>query len=70
MSKKSNDDIKKMSFEAAMQELDRIVNQLESGQAELEDSIDFYTRGDLLRKHCEQKLKDAKLKVEKITEAS
>ena len=59
-------DIRKMSFEQAMTELEGIVRQLESGTVDLEKSIEIYTRGNELRRHCESKLKGAEAKVEKI----
>jgi len=61
-----NADIEKMSFEQALAELETIVKQLESGDVELERSITIYERGAALRAHCDGKLKDAELKVEKI----
>ncbi|WP_417468824.1 exodeoxyribonuclease VII small subunit [Maricaulis sp.] len=61
-----NADIEKMSFEQALAELEAIVKQLESGEVELERSIAIYERGAALRAHCDGKLKDAELKVEKI----
>jgi exodeoxyribonuclease VII small subunit len=63
------DDIARMGFEEAMKELDDIVRRLESGQVKLDDAVAAYTRGSLLRRHCEAKLADAKMKVEKITQA-
>ena len=60
------DDIAPLSFEAALAELERIVAELESGQAELERSIQVYERGAALKAHCEEKLKQAQLRVEKI----
>jgi len=60
------DDIKKMSFEDALRDLEGIVEQLERGDAPLEKSIEIYQRGAALKAHCEGKLKDAQLKVEKI----
>lgn len=57
----------KMSFESALSELDQIVRALESGQSSLEDSIKAYERGVQLKALCEQRLKDAKLRVEKIS---
>jgi len=60
------DDIKKMSFEDALRELEGIVEKLERGDAPLETSIEIYQRGAALKAHCEGKLKDAQLKVEKI----
>ncbi|HYF22129.1 MAG TPA: exodeoxyribonuclease VII small subunit [Caulobacteraceae bacterium] len=59
-------DIAGLSFEAALAELEKIVAQLESGQAPLEESITLYERGALLKAHCEERLKAAQLRVEKI----
>ena len=59
-------DIAAMSFERALAELESIVSELESGKAELERSIQVYERGAALKAHCEAKLKEAQLRVEKI----
>jgi exodeoxyribonuclease VII small subunit len=59
-------DIAAMSFEAALAELEKIVGQLESGQAPLEQSIELYERGAALKAHCEKRLEAARLRVEKI----
>ena len=59
-------DITKLSFEEALAELEKIVSELESGQAPLERSIEIYERGAALKAHCEKKLEAARLKVEKI----
>lgn len=56
-----------MSFEESLAELEKIVSALESGQAPLENSIQSYERGMLLKKQCEQKLAEAQEKIEKIT---
>lgn len=61
------DDVKQMSFEEAMRELEEIVRTLEQGDAGLDEAIDRYTRGAQLKRHCEAKLKEAKARVEKIT---
>jgi len=58
--------IDKMSFEEALEELESIVEKLERGDAPLEESINVYQRGAQLKAHCEAKLKNAQLKVEKI----
>lgn len=58
--------LEKLSFEDALQELEGIVKKLETGEAPLEDSIKSYERGVALKKHCESKLRDAELKIEKI----
>ena len=60
-------DIKKMSFEEALIELEGIVENLEKGTNKLDDAIGAYERGTLLKKHCESKLNEAKVRVEKIT---
>jgi exodeoxyribonuclease VII small subunit len=60
------DDIAKLSFEAALKELEGIVSQLEEGAVDLEKSIAIYERGTLLKQHCEAKLRDAEARIEKI----
>jgi len=60
-------DIAAMPFEKALAELEDIVKQLEGGNAPLERSIELYTRGDALKKHCDAMLKAAEARVEKIT---
>lgn len=62
----SASEIQKMSFEDALNELEAIVGRLEHGDAPLEESIAIYQRGAALKAHCEGKLKDAQMKVEKI----
>jgi exodeoxyribonuclease VII small subunit len=59
-------DIAALSFEDALKELETIVKQLEQGQVKLDEAITAYQRGALLKKHCEQKLAEAKMKVDKI----
>jgi exodeoxyribonuclease VII small subunit len=66
MSETPADDVASLSFEQALAELERIVGQLESGQAPLEESITLYERGARLKAHCETRLEAARLKVEKI----
>ena len=56
----------KIDFERALGELEDIVQRLESGDTSLEGAIEAYERGVLLKKHCEGKLRDAQLRVEKI----
>ena len=55
-----------LSFEDALAQLEKIVAELESGQAPLERSIEIYERGAALKAHCEARLKAAQLRVEKI----
>ncbi|MEQ9814220.1 MAG: exodeoxyribonuclease VII small subunit [Azospirillaceae bacterium] len=60
-------DIAKMTFEQALAELEEIVRQLEQGEMDLDKSISAYERGAQLKSHCEAKLREAQMKVEKIT---
>ena len=59
-------DIQKMCFEKAMEELEGIVSELENGSIELEQSIEKYQRGIQLKKHCDEKLKEANMRVDQI----
>ncbi len=61
-----NIDFENLSFETAMAELENIVRQLETGQIKLDDAVEAYEKASHLKKFCEEKLKSAELKVEKI----
>ena len=56
----------KLDFDKALGELEDIVQRLESGDTSLEGAIEAYERGVLLKKHCESKLRNAQLRVDKI----
>ena len=60
-------DIKTMSFEQALKELEGIVDRLEKGDVELEASILIYERGEALKAHCDGLLRKAEARVEKIS---
>ena len=62
----ANEDIKSMSFETALQALEKIVDDLERGEVPLDESIRIYERGEALKAHCERLLKAAEDRVEKI----
>ncbi|WP_292899800.1 MULTISPECIES: exodeoxyribonuclease VII small subunit [unclassified Nitratireductor] len=66
MAEEANNDIKSMSFEQALEALEKIVEDLERGDVPLDQSIKIYERGEALKKHCDQLLKAAEDKVEKI----
>lgn len=66
----TQEQISQMNFETALGELETIVRALESGEAPLEKSIESYERGIALKKHCEEKLRTAQAKIEKITIAN
>jgi exodeoxyribonuclease VII small subunit len=57
-----------LTFEAALKELEVIVARLEQGQVDLEDSIALYERGQALKAHCENKLKAAESRLEKLVQ--
>lgn len=59
-------DIAGLSFEDALAELQDLVKRLERGDNKLDDAIKAYERGAALKRHCEAKLREAQLKVEKI----
>lgn len=63
-------EIKNFTFEEALKELENIVKKLETGKENLEDAIEDYEKANLLKDHCEKKLKEARLKVEKIIQNS
>jgi exodeoxyribonuclease VII small subunit len=56
-----------MSFEAALQELETIVAQLEAGDLTLEQSLALFERGQLVAKRCHARLDEAGLRVEQLT---
>jgi exodeoxyribonuclease VII small subunit len=60
-------DISKMPFEAALAELEGIVERLEKGNVALEESITLYERGEALKARCDFLLKEAEMRIEKIT---
>ncbi|ODT56545.1 MAG: exodeoxyribonuclease VII small subunit [Methylobacterium sp. SCN 67-24] len=66
MAVEPNDEIKAMSFEQALAALEKIVDDLERGDVPLDQSIRIYERGEALKAHCDQLLKSAEDKVEKI----
>ena len=61
-----NADIAAFSFEQALDELERVVRALESGEGGLQDAIDRYERGAALRRRCEEALRVAETRVERI----
>jgi exodeoxyribonuclease VII small subunit len=60
-------DVKKLSFERAIEELETIVKRLEEGKVPLEESVTIYERGEALKRRCEELLRQAEARVEKIT---
>jgi exodeoxyribonuclease VII small subunit len=67
MAEKNNSDVKQLTFERAIEELETIVKRLEEGKVPLEESVAIYERGELLKRRCEELLRQAEARVEKIT---
>ena len=59
-------DLSKLSFEEALVQLESIVRELEGGKIKLDDAVEAYEKATALKKFCEEKLKAAQLKIEKI----
>ncbi|MBR2567950.1 MAG: exodeoxyribonuclease VII small subunit [Paenibacillus sp.] len=61
-------EIQQLSFEAAMERLEQIVEQLENGDVPLEQAIELFQEGMLLSKSCNTKLSQVERKIEMLTE--
>lgn len=59
-------DFSKITFEDALTQLENIVRELEAGKIKLDDAVEAYEKATALKKFCEEKLKSAQLKIEKI----
>jgi exodeoxyribonuclease VII small subunit len=66
--KKENNDISKLGFEQAIEELTSIVEKIELGEIPLQQSIEQYEKGMALIKHCRGILQKAEEKIEKISQ--
>jgi exodeoxyribonuclease VII small subunit len=62
-----NSDVEQLSFERAIEELESIVRRLEDGKVPLEESVAIYERGEALKRRCEDLLRQAEARVQKIT---
>ncbi len=58
--------LNQLSFEEALAQLENIVRELEGGKIKLDDAVEAYEKATALKKFCEEKLKAAQLKIEKI----
>ena len=62
------DDIAKLSYEEAYDELEALVARMESGELPLETSVALYERGQKLSAHCQALLEGAELKIKQVDE--
>ena len=67
MAENTSVDVTKLSFERAIEELESIVRRLEDGKVPLEESVAIYERGEALKRRCEELLRQAEARVDKIT---
>jgi len=67
MAQKDNSDVGQMPFERAIEELESIVKRLEEGKVPLEESVAIYERGEVLKRRCEDLLRQAEARGDKIT---
>ena len=67
MADKAHPDVKTMPFERAIDELETIIKRLEEGKVPLAESVEIYERGEALKRRCDELLKAAEARVEKIT---
>jgi exodeoxyribonuclease VII small subunit len=67
MAENTNADVNRLPFEKALAELETIVQKLERGDVALEESVAIYERGEALKRRCEELLRQAEARVEKIT---
>ena len=67
MAETTEPDVRKLSFERAIEELETIVKRLEDGKVPLEESVAIYERGEALKRRCEELLRQAEARVDKIT---
>ena len=65
-SKKTEIDVKELSYEAALAELESIVSTLEEEQGQLEEAIKLFERGQALAARCGVLLEAAELKVKQV----
>jgi len=64
MTTKNTDDIAKLSYEQARDELVKVLGDLETGSVSLEESMTLWERGEALAKHCKSLLAGAKSKID------
>ena len=57
---------KDLTFEESLKKLENIVDQLDSGEVDLEKSVELYEKGMQLKQICEEKLKKVELQIKKI----
>ena len=62
--------VEELNYEEAYEELTELVDQLESGELDLEQSLKLFERGQALAKRCADLLENAELRVRQLIEDS
>ena len=66
----TKEEVSKLTYEEAVDKLEKVVATLESGSAALDKSIELYTLGSILKEHCQNKLNSAEEKISILTQKS
>jgi|1186.fasta_scaffold378342_2 exodeoxyribonuclease VII small subunit len=61
--------VSELSFEAARDELEQVVQRLEDGSTPLEQALALWERGEQLYRTCRSRLEAAEARIEKLAEA-
>jgi exodeoxyribonuclease VII small subunit len=67
-SKKSNDESPVQAFEQSLNELEKLVAQMELGEQSLDDSLAAYERGIALYRQCQTALETAEQRVTLVSQ--
>ncbi len=70
MSKSPKNNLEKLNFETAMAKLEEVVEKLNNGKIELEEMVNLYEQAVELREFCNNKLNEAKMKVEVLMKSN
>ncbi len=68
--KEAGPELKNIKFEEALKNLEIIVEKLEGGEIDLDESLALYEEGISLFRHCSKKLEEAKKKIEILTKTT
>lgn len=66
--RRSTNETEPFNFEAALAELEQLVEQMEQGEMSLEQSLKSFERGVALTRQCQQALQSAEHKVQTLLE--
>ena len=69
-SAKFAEEVSKMSFEESIQQLESLVEKLEAGGTDIDQSLEIYEKAVVLRNHCKEVLDDGQRRIKKILETS